>query len=828
MDAMAEPPHTDPEARTEAAPLNERSSPTLDPAMASPALVGDRYEILGLLGSGGMGTVYRARDRELDEIVALKVLKKELAASSGMLERFRREVKLARRVTHKNVARTFDIGEHAGDRFLTMELIEGEMLGAHLARRGRVSLRDAIRIGRDVCAGLSAAHAAGVLHRDLKPENVILAKDGRAVITDFGIARALAQADLARTAAGMVGTPAYMAPEQVEGSNDLDARADLYALGTMLFELLTGKPAWPGDSIIAIAAGRILRPPPDARSHLPELPGDAAALVLKLMARARDDRYATAEEAGDALGALAAAELPSGRSLAPRSAGGGAGDGNGVTGGGTGPGTGPGTGTLVMGGTAPHATRKTVAVLPLVNLGVEDDAYLAQSVTEDLVDLLSMVRDLRVRPRGETAPFASANRDVREVGRSLSVDVVVDGSLRRIGDVVRVSVRLVTVEDGFQLWAQRFDRPPAQVLTVADDAAAAIANALATELAPSAPRPVAGDAIAQDLYLRGRYLVHRGWFEMSRQGVELLGQAYARAPDDPRISGAYALAVARVLSNDMRTQVPAPDPRELAEKTLAVDPLQVQARVALGFVHLNNAEGVTAATLLKRALALSPNAFEALDVVGRILVECGRWELGIATLRRALAIESSMAQARQSIGRAYALVGDYDSAIEALGSFPADLADVAPYVLIRGRIALWRNDRAGARALADELEKANINPDAKFRMNAVLGIALTGELPDAVNASIEATLGFNKNYQPRRLSFHAQVRTELRLGGGRIEEALADLRIADNNGLLDLLWLDRCPLFELVRDRPEYIAIRENTAARVERVLEILAPAPSR
>src|SRR5437868_2172073 len=248
MDAMAEPPHTDPTARTEAAPLTvERSTET------APALVGNRYEILGMLGSGGMGTVYRARDRELDEVVALKVLKAELAATSGMLERFRREVKLARRVTHKNVARTFDIGEHEGDRFLTMELIEGEMLGAHLARRGRVSLRDAVRIALDVCAGLSAAHAAGVLHRDLKPENVILAKDGRAVITDFGIARALASAELARTAPGMIGTPAYMAPEQVEGSIDLDGRADLYALGTMLFELITGKPAWPGDSVIAIA-----------------------------------------------------------------------------------------------------------------------------------------------------------------------------------------------------------------------------------------------------------------------------------------------------------------------------------------------------------------------------------------------------------------------------------------------------------------------------------------------------------------------------------------------------------------------------------------------
>ena len=828
---MAEPPHTDPEARTEAAPLTVEPAAearvthgTHDPGAAGdPVLVGNRYEILGMLGSGGMGTVYRARDRELDEIVALKVLKKELASASGMLERFRREVKLARRVTHKNVARTFDIGEHDGDRFLTMELIEGEMLGSHLARRGRVSLRDTIRIGRDVCAGLSAAHAAGVLHRDLKPENVILARDGRAVITDFGIARALAQAELAlaRTAPGMIGTPAYMAPEQVEGSTDLDARADLYALGTMLFELVTGKPAWPGDSVIAIAAARILRPPPDARTHLPELPADAAALLLKLMARARDDRYATAEEAGEALGALVPSDLASGRSVdgrAPRSM-------DSATVGGTG--STPGTGTALMPGVRPHATKKTVAVLPLVNLGAEDDAYLAQTVTEDLVDLLSMVRGLRVRPRGETAAYATASRDVREVGRSLGVDVVVDGSLRRLGELVRVSVRLVTVEDGFQLWAHRFDRPAAQVLTVADDAAAAIATALATELTAGAVRRVVGDAVAQDLYLRGRYLVHRGWFDLSKQGVELLGQAYERAPDDPTIAGAYALAIARVVSGDPRSTLTAPDPRELAEKVLAIDPLQVQARVALGFVHLNGAEGVTAATLLKRALALAPNAFEALDVVGRVLVECGRWELGITTLRRALSIDSNLAQARQAIGRGYALVGDYDSALEALGPFPTDLTDVFPYVLIRGRMALWRGDRAAAQELSDELAKAVIVPAAKTRMTSLLEIARTGVLTDAVNANVEQSLALDQAFQPRRVSFHAQVRTELKLGGGRIEEGLVDLRVADNNGLLDLLWLDNCPLFDLVRDRPEYIAIRRSTADRAERVLAILDPRPS-
>jgi serine/threonine protein kinase/tetratricopeptide (TPR) repeat protein len=813
MVSMAERPRpdTDPEGHTEAAPLAGVRLAQVTSTDNGATMVANRYEILGMLGSGGMGTVYRARDRELDEIVALKVLKKELASTSGMLERFRREVKLARRVTHKNVARTFDIGDHEGDRFLTMELIEGESLAAQLDRRGRVPLREVLAIGRDVCAGLAAAHAAGVLHRDLKPENVVLASDGRAVITDFGIARALEQAELARTAAGMVGTPAYMAPEQVEGAADLDARADLYALGVMLFELLSGKPAWPGDSIVAIAAGRLLKPPPDLRTHVPDLAEDVALVVLKLMARTREDRYATADEAGEALAGLASRDLPSVRSMIPNSH------------------TSAGTSTNALSPLSlrPRAQRTTVAVLPLINLGVDDDAYLAQTVTEDLVDLLSVVPDLRVRPRGETLGFDTRTRDVREAGRALNVDVVVDGSLRRIEDVVRVSVRLVTVEDGFQLWAQRFDRSAGRVLTVADDAAAAIASALATELKGEA-RAVVDDPIAQDLYLRGRYLVHRGWFDVSRDGVAMLAEAHKRAPDDARIAGTYALAIARVLTADPDAMSRAEDARELAEKTLAADPSQVDARVALGFVHLNNAESVTAATQLKRALSQAPNAVEALDAVGRVLVEIGQLASGLAILHKALSIDPMMVHARQAIARAHALMGDYDSALETLGPLPPGTGDFTPHVLMRGRMAMWRDDRVTARELLAAVESSPVGAVTKQRLDGLLYIAVHGQAPANIYAQLDRGLPLDRKYAPRRLCFHAQMRAEMELASGYLDQALATLRIADDNGLLDLLWLEKCPLFERVRVRPEYVAIHKSTATRAERVREILEPTPAR
>ncbi len=230
-------------------------------------VLADRYELRAMLGEGGMGAVFRAYDRELDEEIALKVLHLEAANDAAALTRFRREVKLARRVTHRNVARTFDLGAQAGEggapvRFLTMELIAGESLGA-LERRARVPLPEVLRIAGEIARGLSAAHVVGVVHRDLKPDNVMLC-DERVVLTDFGIARFAdggAGPELMRT--GMiVGTPAYMAPEQLE-NHAVDGRTDVYALGTMLFELLAGRLPFVGESAISLAAQRMTTDAPD-------------------------------------------------------------------------------------------------------------------------------------------------------------------------------------------------------------------------------------------------------------------------------------------------------------------------------------------------------------------------------------------------------------------------------------------------------------------------------------------------------------------------------------------------------------------------------------
>ena len=242
-----------------------------------------RYEIEKHIGEGGMGAVYRVHDREVDETIALKLLLSTATQGSEVVERFRREVRLARRVTHRNVARTYDLGEHEGLRFLTMEYIRGESLRQVLHRKRQLTPGCASALAVEIFAGLSAAHDAGIIHRDLKPANILLERGGRVVITDFGIARA-SEAEATLRTGKLMGTPAYMSPEQVAGT-PIDHRADLYAAGLILYEMLTGQLPFVGENSIGVALARLAQEPRHPREFVATLPDGLPELVLNLLAR---------------------------------------------------------------------------------------------------------------------------------------------------------------------------------------------------------------------------------------------------------------------------------------------------------------------------------------------------------------------------------------------------------------------------------------------------------------------------------------------------------------------------------------------------------------
>jgi eukaryotic-like serine/threonine-protein kinase len=750
-------------------------------------LVGGRYEILGLLGAGGMGAVYRARDTELDELVALKMLHGEFVDDPTMLVRFRQEAKLARRVTHRNVARTFDIGEHAGTKFLTMELVDGESLRSLIASRDRLSPTEALPILREVCAAISAAHAAGVVHRDLKPDNVLLGSDGRVVVTDFGIAHAVAQGGRAlKTLGGVVGTPEYMAPEQIEGG-DVDGRADIYALGVMMYELFTGKPAWTGETPFAVAAARLVRPPPDPRAVVPDLPAALAEVVLRCLAKDRTARFGTVDEVNDALARALSLESATSPTPAPAVAR-----------------TWPAAGTGVA--------DKTVAVLPFHNAGLPDDEYLADGLTDDLIDVLSMTRGLKVRPRGVVAQLRGHERDPREVGRELGVEVVVEGSVRKTPAGVRANARLIGVADGFQLWAKRFDSAAADALLSNDQAAEAIAEALTVHFTAK-PRAAPTNAEAIELYLRASHELAKFLHADVARAVELYEQALACAPNDPTILSGCARARIRLAFFEGSNQS-LELARDAAERAVSGAPENGESWAALAAARFMGRDAPGAVRAVRAALSRAPGLAHAQELLGRILLEAGEADEAAARLNMALSIDPSTLQPRWELVRMHGLLREWARA-DALLDLPAEgPAGRVMKFLFRSRLALWRGQ--------DHPELADPPPmGAEFGAfadrKAFHDLLVTRDLSDEYRDSLDRAARTAAPSSRRRVLFF-QLNAELLAYVFEVDGALDSVQQAVEAGLVDLLWMESCPVLDAVRKDARFRALLMTVEERANQV----------
>jgi len=455
------------------------------------------YEIAAPLGAGGMGEVYRARDTRLDRDVALKVLPSEAALDPERIARFEREAKAVAALRHPNIVTIHSIEEAGGIRFITMELVEGRPLTEVIAPPG-ISLERFVEIAIPLADAVQSAHAKGVVHRDLKPANVMLDDGGRVKVLDFGLAKLSMPSSAARdetaslasplTQAGaLLGTLGYMSPEQITGG-EVDARSDIFSLGVIFHELLSGARAFRGEHPAAILYSVVN----DAAPRLPaRLGAPAAALVDRCLRKAPHERFASAGDLRAALERLRGA------------AEGGAGGARGAT----------ATPTEA----APSPREKSIAVLPFTNVSADpENEYFADGMTEEIIGALSRIASLRVAARTSCFSFKNKSPEIKQVGDALRVGSVLEGSVRRAGNRVRITAQLVDVADGYQIWSERYDRELTDIFELQDEIAGEIARKLQVSLAAAPARERRTRNVeAYDLYLKGRF-----YWEVSRSFSE--------------------------------------------------------------------------------------------------------------------------------------------------------------------------------------------------------------------------------------------------------------------------------------------------------------------
>ena len=701
------------------------------------------YEIISLLGTGGMGEVYRARDRKLGRDVALKVLPATFARDADRLERFRREARALASLNHAHIVTVFSIEEDSDVPFMTMELIEGSTLDQ--STLGGLSLARFFDIAIALADALSAAHRKHIIHRDLKPANVMVTDDGRVKVLDFGLARAgdaVRPEDATVTHLGtkvgvIVGTMPYMSPEQVE-ARPLDPRTDLFSLGIMLYELATGQRPFRGDSPAGLMSSILKDHPAPVGGRRSDLPGDVCRLIGRCLEKEPRHRVQTADELLAELRACRraweAGDDGSGRSARPGSV------------------------------PRPDARTASIAVLAFTDMSeAKDQDWFCDGIAEEILNALTPLQGLRVAARRSAFSFKGKGEDLRSIGEKLNVTTILEGSVRRAGDRLRITVQLSDVANGFQLWSERYDRELKDIFDVQDEIARAIAERLRVTLgAGKADRLVeqATTSIeAYQLYLQGRALVDRrganvpAGLDLLRKAVELdpvYSLAWAGIADaltvlaysgaargaeskaqaisaarrsielNPRSAvGHIALAIATLLYENNRTAA-----RQWFERALELNPDFALGRCWYGHFYWNWACGdyERAIAETRRALDDDPLSAYITMTLGVTLFTAGRVNEAIDTCHRAVQLDRESFVSRWALGVALGLAGRFD---EAVSTLQAAATMSGRHVLAVTALADVFG-RSGMRAEALELHRELIDR-ASHRYVSPSHLALTAE-----------------------------------------------------------------------------------------------------
>jgi serine/threonine protein kinase/Tfp pilus assembly protein PilF len=619
------------------------------------AALAQRYRIERELGEGGMATVYLAHDLKYDREVAVKVLRPDLAADVGP-SRFLREIQIAARLHHPHILPLYDSDQVGELVYYVMPYIEGETLRERIDRERQLPVAEALQIAREVADALSYAHSCNVIHRDIKPANIMLDR-GHALVMDFGIARAVGGGEALTQQ--IIGTPAYMSPEQVDGSPHIDGRSDIYNLGCVLYEMLVGEPPFKGSTITGVIANRLSTPTPSPRAFRELVPEAVDAAVRKAMAVLPADRFSTAAQFAEALSTPATVDIAVGAAQAM---------------------------ALDL------AAAKSVAVLPFENMSADpENEYFSDGITDDIIALLSKVSALKVISRTSSMQYKKTTKKIATIAEELRVGAILEGTVRRAGQRVRIVVHLIEPVTEKHLWGETFDRQLTDIFEVQSEVAQHITGALSLALSPEEKERVEKKATenfdAYNLYLLGRFHANKWSEEEVLKGIACFEEAIAK---DPGYAVAYAgLADAyELLSIGLGAKPPLEclkQAKTMALKALEMDDSLAEAHTSLAYARwLADLDWVTAEREFRRALELKLSYVPAHQWYAEYLAAMGRHDEALAEIRRAQQLDPLAVPVNRAVGWVLYFARQFDQAIEELHKALAMDPD-----FLGARLVLW-------------------------------------------------------------------------------------------------------------------------------------------
>ena len=748
------------------------------------------YRILSPLGAGGMGEVYRAHDSKLGRDVAIKVLPPEFAQDADRTARFQREARLLATLNHPNICTIYCVDEHEGQPFIAMEFLEGQTLKQRILGKP-LQTDEILDLGIQIADGLDVAHGKGIIHRDIKPGNIFVTKRGHAKILDLGLAKPATERQPERDAASAasterisdqltnpgvtVGTATYMSPEQAMGI-ELDVRTDLFSMGIVLYEMATGRLPFRGETTAAQFDSLLHQAPTSPIRLNPELPEALEQIIRKALEKNRNDRY---QSAGDLLSDLRRLkhELDSGRATG-------------------------------RSGIKVAAGSPSLAVLPFMNMSSdEENEYFCDGLSEEIINALCNIRELRVAARTSAFAFKGKEVDIREVGEKLNASTVLEGSVRKSGRRLRITAQLINVEDGYHIWAGRFDKEMKDIFDIQEEISLTIVDHLKLKLLKGEKEKMlkraTEDHEAYDLYLKGRYFWYQRYQKGLQRGLQYFRKAIEKDPGYamPHVGVADTFGIMGVFGF-MPPRQAFSQAKAAATRALQIDPEVAEAYASLGWIATwYDWDWPAAESYFLKAIRMKPEYALAHHWRGVYLSIQGRFDESIRELQKACELEPLEPANRAHLGLVLYIARHFDESIEELRkvmkSDPEFWLSYWYYSLNLMARQMWED-------AIDIIQKL-----VEFTAGSVISLSCLGYVYGAAGMKEEACKILEQLDKMSKERYVGSLsRSSVWAGLGENHRALADMENAYAERESHMVWLRTSPLIDnSLRSEPRFQAL---------------------